>query len=90
MAEAEQTIINKLKEWNNVFEGIELNYTYDKESNFHVVTVSPESIRRGDKKYRDAELHFWLNFMEYFPNENLLIDKPDDRHDMSNILYTNK
>ena len=42
--------------------GISIRYAYDIQTNFHIVEVSPESIRRGSEEYMEMELNFKKNF----------------------------
>lgn len=89
MTQAQQHIIGRLKRWNRVYEGIEIRYAYDIEANFHIVEIGPEAIRRGNPDYKEEECEFWLEFLELYSCENLLIDAPSKVNDMSNLLYTN-
>ncbi len=54
---------------------IKIRYAYDKVTNFHIVEVSPETIRRGNDAYMDWEYSV------------ILISEPDECNDMSNIEY---
>lgn len=85
---SEKYIIDKIKEIHSEIDGIKLTYAYDKVSNFHIVEVSPENIRRGSDQYIKMESDFWCDFFERFPNENLLISEEDEDNDMSNIIFT--
>ena len=62
-----------LDNWQRRFEGICLKYVHDIGTDYHLIEVAPESIRRGNKEYMEAELALWLEFMERFPNSDLLI-----------------
>lgn len=84
---AQEYIINTLKEWLSRFEGIRFNYAYDAVTEYHIVEVEPENMRRGSKEYKTAEVQLWLSFMELYPDANLLITKPSDANDMTNIVY---
>ena len=85
-----QLLISELKKWETMFPGIILSYAYDKGTNFHIVEVAPETIRRGNEEYKKAELNFWMKCFSEFPCDNILISEPSEISDMSNILYTNK
>ena len=53
--------------------GIRIRYAYDIQTNFHIVEVSPESIRRGSE--------------EKFPEEDLLVSEPDRINNMENLIF---
>jgi hypothetical protein len=76
-----------LKEWCERFVGIHVRYAYDAVSEYHIIEVDPESIRRGNDEYKEAELSLWTAFMELYPNADLLITKPSEANDMSNCLF---
>ena len=46
--------------------GISIRYAYDIQTNFHIVEVSPESIRRGREEYMEMEYLLWKNFKKNF------------------------
>jgi len=76
-----------LKTW---FPGIELTYSYDADSEYHVIVVAPEEIRRGNENYKKVEMKIWTDFMEMFPEKDLLICGKNERNAMgsSNNDYT--
>lgn len=78
-----------LRKWNELFEGINLKYAYDAVTEYHIVEVSPEEIRRGSAEYKKTEMRLWMEFMDQYPSESLLICAPSDANDMSNLLFTN-
>jgi|GEM_PF-1345085 hypothetical protein len=80
-------IKNNIKEWCKRFEGIHIKYAYEKESEFHIIEVAPESIRRGNKKYEKAETQLWDDFMASFPDSDLLISEPCRTNNMENIIF---
>jgi len=82
-----QYITNQLKLWNEQFDGIHIKYMLDIETNFHIVEISPEEIRRGNAEYKRQELDFWMDFMKFYPEENLLISEPS--RDGNCVLYEN-
>ena len=85
----EEFIIKTLIEWCTRFEGIHVRYAYDVNSEYHIVEVDPESIRRGNDLYKQAELSFWKSFMRDFPESDLLICEPSESNDMSHCLFDN-
>lgn len=66
---------------------IKIRYAYDKVTKFHIVEVSPETIRRGNDAYMDWEYSVIKEFCDLFPEEDILISEPDECNDMSNIEY---
>ena len=80
-------LINALNEWCKQFEGIHVRYAYDAATEYHSVEVDPESIRRGNIEYKEAEMALWTQFMEAFPEADLLISEPSRMNDMSNCLF---
>lgn len=87
---AQEFLINTLKEWSSRFEGIRINYAYDVVTEYHIVEVEPEKIRRGSTEYKNAEMQLWMSFMELYPDANLLITKPSNANDMTNIVYSSE
>lgn len=85
--DARDFIILSLTKISNEIPDIELRYASDETLNFHIIEVSPESIRRGDEKYMKMEYELWQGFRQMFPNEDLLISEIDETNDMSNTLY---
>ena len=80
-------LINALNEWCKQFEGIHVRYAYDSATEYHIVEVDPESIRRGNKEYKEAEMALWTSFMEAFPEADLLISEPSGANNMLNCLF---
>ncbi len=70
-------IINQIKEWAKRFKGIKLRYAFDTKTNFHVVEVLPEKIRRGDEEFVEQEFLLDESFAKIFPNADLLITEPN-------------
>lgn len=87
---AQEFLKKSLKEWCTRFEGIKVRYAYDAVTEYHIVEVEPETVRRGNAEYKQAEMELWLSFMEFYPEENLLITSPSDANDMSNELYNSE
>lgn len=67
--------------------GISIRYAYDIQTNFHIVEVSPESIRRGREEYMEMEYLSWKEFQEKFPEEDLLVSEPDRINNMENLIF---
>ncbi len=80
-------LLKTLKEWCDRFDGIHVRYAYDTTSEYHIVEVDPESIRRGNEQYQKAELVLWTEFMERYPDSDLLICEPSKANNMSNCLF---
>lgn len=62
-------------------------YAYDIQTNFHIVEVSPESIRRGNEEYMEMEYNLCNEFYEKFPEEDLLVSEPDRINNMENLIF---
>lgn len=87
MMKEREFLINALNEWCNQFEGIHVRYAYDAATEYHIVEVDPESVRRGNEAYKKAEFALWTSFMEAFPDSDLLISEPSKANDMTNCLF---
>jgi hypothetical protein len=90
MMDVKTFIINKIDELQTkcLNSGIKVKYAIELATNFHIIEVSPEDIRRGDQVYMEWEHSVWDEFSEKFPNEDLLISEKDDTLDMSNVVYS--
>ena len=84
---AQEFLKKALKEWVSLFEGIKLKYGYEGVTEYHIVEVKPEEIRRGSVDYKRAEMQLWMDFMEQYPDECLLICAPSEANDMTNVLF---
>lgn len=87
---AQEFLKETLEKWKSLFEGIELKYAYDAVTEYHIVEVKPEEIRRGNADYKKMEMQLWMDFMEQYPDECLLICDPSDANDMTNVLFETK
>lgn len=67
--------------------GIRIRYAYDIQTNFHIVEVSPESIRRGSEEYMEMEYNLCNEFQEKFPEEDLLVSDTDKINNMENLIF---
>ena len=67
-----QELINKVK---SKCCGIK---AYDAVTEYHIVEVKPEEIRRGNADYKKMEMQLWMDFMEQYPDECLLICAPSN------------
>jgi hypothetical protein len=76
-------MMNKIKE---DVEGVSLLYAFDESSNFHILEVSPSSIRRSNDTYIKYEAQMWKEFYDRFPGEDVLISEPHRTNDMSNVI----
>ena len=52
---AQEFLTKALNEWDLLFEGLEIKYAYDAVTEYHIVEVEPEEIRRGNVDYKKAE-----------------------------------
>lgn len=85
---AQNYLKSVLYKWVNQFEGIMVRYAYDAVTEYHIIEVEPEKIRRENDEYKEAELHLWMDFMRKYPDESLLICAPSDTNDMSNEIFS--
>lgn len=91
MMNEKEYITSVVNTWMEKFSDIEsIRYAYDEISGFHIVEVSPESIRTDNVDFADEESNLWMNFMELYPDADLLISEPSDVNDMSNIIYVSE
>lgn len=84
---ATKYIISSLDRLSGLISGIKIKYAYDTISDFHIIEISPESIRRGNDEYMEWEGHMWKDFYDLYPDEDLLISEPDETNNMTNILF---
>ena len=88
MKDIEKYITSVVSKWVLMFSDIErVRYAYDAMSDFHIVEVSPEKVRTENEEFASEELALWDDFMDRFPDADLLICGPSDVNDMSNIIY---
>lgn len=80
-------IIESLKKISNSINGINMRYAYDSITEFHIIEVSPESIRRGSEEYAKLESKLWSEFYEQYPEEDILISEISNVNNMNNILF---
>lgn len=80
-------IISNLEVLSNKIQGIYAKYAYDNISDFHIIEISPESIRRGNEEYMEWESSMWDQFYDLYPDEDILISEPDETDNMTNILF---
>lgn len=80
-------LIQTLNDWCQQFNGIHVRYAYDTNTDYHIIEVDPESVRRGNELYKKAELALWIDFMEKYPDSDLLICEPSAANQMSNCLF---
>ena len=74
---AKEYILQQVDKLTTMFDGIELRYAYDQMANFHIIEVTPESIRRGNEDFVNQEYEIDKEFSELFPDEDLLITEPN-------------
>ena len=87
MKKSSDYIISKINEIQELCINVCVRYAYDDISEFHIIEISPESVRRGDKFYMEWEYNVWKEFEMLFPEEDLLISDKDEINDMSNLIY---
>lgn len=88
--EVKDYIIKKINELRSILKdcNFSVRYAYEESTDFHVIEISPECIRRGNESYMRWETSVWKEFNELFPISNLVISEPDGLNDMSNMLYS--
>ena len=74
--ELQEFIKHQLFELRRIAPMVCYSYSYEKSSNFHIIEVSPESIRRNEDNYMTWEEKTIDKFDELYPTEDLLITKP--------------
>lgn len=84
---AQDFIISRIKNLINDIQSVSVKYAYEESTNFHIIEIQPESIRRGNNDYMDWEYSLNHEFSEIFPEEDLLISEPCFFNDMRNIIY---
>lgn len=80
-------IISRLELISAKIPGIGIKYAFDKITNFHIVEVIPESIRRGNEEYMEMEYNLCNEFYEKFTEEDLLISEPDEINNMNEVYF---
>lgn len=84
---AQNLIISRLKAISSEIKGIKIRYAYDEITDFHIIEISPESIRRGSKEYIELENELSSDFYKSFPSEDILISGALKSNNMSNIIF---
>lgn len=80
-------LINKCHEIKSSVKSVTLTYAYDSVTDFNIIEVEPENIRRGNNEYIRLESELWSDFNKSFPNKNLLISEKDSCNNMSNCIF---
>lgn len=85
--EAKDYIISQIRNMSDKIKGISIKYAFEDATCFHIIEVSPESIRRGNQEYMHLESELWSDFHTRFPSEDILISDESEENDMRNIVY---
>ncbi|OAV69842.1 hypothetical protein Barb6XT_00261 [Bacteroidales bacterium Barb6XT] len=85
--DAKDFIIARIDDISARIKGISFRYAYETKTDFHIVEVTPEEIRRGNEEYIKLECDLWIAFSSLLPKEDILICGKCDINDMSNIIY---
>ena len=56
---------------------IKTEYAYDKKTDFHTITISPQEIARNSSKYIEWATNLWKDFRTLFPNHDLSIEEKE-------------
>ena len=83
-------IIGQMNELINLFNSIELRYAFDTKTNFHILEVTPESIRRGCDDFVNIEYEINCEFSKLFPNDDILITEPNALTKLVSTEYTTR
>lgn len=81
-------IIAKINELQELGIALCVKYAYEEATDYHVVEVAPEYVRRGSELYMEWEYSIWKEFANLFPDKDLLISEEDETNDMSNLVYS--
>lgn len=88
MKSSSEFIIETLKSWKRQFKGIELRYAFQNLNSCHLIEVSPKFYMNDCEQYKSAEEKLWMDFLDQYPDEEILITSPSDCHDMiSDVRY---
>lgn len=83
---AEQYLIEVIKDWLKQFDGISVKFVYEESSDYYIIVVTPESIFK-DESFRKAVFKVWCEFMRNFVESDLLVSEPDPSYNMTNVLF---
>lgn len=85
--DAKDFIKSQLEDLIQKVKGVSVKYAYEECTNFHIIEISPETIRRGSDEFIDWEYSLNNKFSELYPEEDLLISEPSFFNDMRNVIY---
>ena len=80
-------ILSRLGMISKAIPAVGLRYAYDATTDYHIIEVYPESVRRGNESYIEMECDLWRDFHDLYPQEDILISETDETNDMSNLIY---
>lgn len=84
---AKEFIKSQLEDLIQKVKGVSVKYAYEESTNFHIIEISPESIRRGSGEFIHWEYNLNNKFSELYPDEDLLISEPSFFNDMRNVIF---
>lgn len=84
---AKDFIIEQLNLISTKVKDIGLRYAFDKRSKFHIIEVSPDDIYFTDDKYRSLESDIEIEFINKFPEEDLLFSEISVLNDMTDLIH---
>lgn len=85
--DAKEFIKSQLEDLIQKVKSVSVKYAYEECTNFHIIEISPESIRRGSAEFMEWEYNLNKKFSELYPDEDLLISEPSFFNDMRNVIF---
>lgn len=64
-----------------------IRYGFDAGTEFHIIEISPKSIRFKNEEYIEWEKQLWTDFSKHFPYEDMIITEPVNSIKMGHLLY---
>lgn len=89
MEKEKKFLLKQLELLKTIVPKVNCSYSFEKDTNYHIIEVFPESIRRGSDAYINWERQLWKDFCETYQDEDLLITNPLSEND-NEIIYEYK
>lgn len=83
-------LVNNVKEWSKKFPQLHIKYAYEHSTEFHIIEVEPSSALDDDQEFRKMVHDTWRNFINQFPEAELLVDCKSDAHTMTDVKFDSK
>lgn len=68
---AKAYIQQRLKEWLNLFPGLQMRYYYEQCSDVHFVKLDPSSYPMDDERFLEAQLSLFDDLIDIFPEHGV-------------------